>query len=203
MSDVAILAGKVVEQKRYQMVPARADLMPQGEILLPGVWKQLHDEGIFEMFFHDHPDMTFGQFVQVLSNPAEMVEFVCEVDADGNVQKAAAITMLTQITKTDVLRRAVGNFLLFRDYWNHKDSDEIAQVILKHWFVEVQLDVIVGVTPKANRAAVQFIHRAGFTSIGEIPLFTSYKGSLSPGVVSTQTFKEWDARRSETVAANG
>lgn len=210
MSDVTILAGQVIEgpattarpAKRYQMIPTRADLMPKGEILLPGVWKQLHDEEIFEMFFHDYPDMTFGQFVAVLSRPDESVEFVCEVDEAGNIVKAAAIAMLTQITKTATLNKAIGNFLLFRDYWNHHDSDEIGEVILRRWFVDMQLDVIVGVTPKANVAAIRFIRRVGFEQVGEIPRFCSYKGEVVPGVVSAQTFKEWDMRRQGMRTAN-
>ena len=180
---------------RYRIVPCRADQVPDGETLLPGLWRQLHDEGIFEMFFHDYPDLSFGQFVKCLSNPEEQLDAVVEVDSEGNITNLAALALLTQILLAPKVHRAIGNFLLFRKYWDHRESGVIGRVILSHWFGndKLALGVVAGVTPKLNRAALSFVHRMGFKSSGEIPDFCSYKGEVCPGVITRMTRAEWEA----------
>ena len=185
-------AGTTVRPSKYAVYPCRADLMPQGEVILPGIWKRLHDEKIFGMFFHDRPDITFGQFVNALSVLTEKVEVICELDDDGVIVDSAALTILTQIMVTPLIKRAIGNFLLFRKYWNGDDSIDIGRIGLRHWFTDFGLDIIVGTTPKLNRAALAYVHRLGFTSIGEIPDFASYKGQKCPTIISHLTKAEWE-----------
>lgn len=177
----------------YKVVPCRADLVANGEVMLPGLWKQLHDEGVFDMFFHDRPDLTFGQFVAALSDPAESLNAVVELDPTGNIVALAALSLLTQIFTTPLVRKGMGNFLLFKKYWDHRESTVIGKIILSNWFgdTELNLGVVAGVTPKLNRAALSFVHRMGFKSCGEIPDFCSYLGELCPGVVTRMTRAEW------------
>jgi RimJ/RimL family protein N-acetyltransferase len=175
----------------FRAVQARADLLPQGEILLPGLWKRLHDEGVFEMFFHDFPELTFGQFVQVLSNPTERMDVIVEQDEAGNIIDTVGLSLLTQIVEKPEMKRGVGNFLLFRKYWDGKASLEIGDTILANWFDHLGMDVIAGVTPKMNHAALKYIHRLGFQSVGEIPDFCLYRGQRCPAVVSHMSRVEW------------
>lgn len=183
----------VVTASKYIVVRARADLLVEGEVFLPGLWKQLKDEGVFEMFFHDHPELTFGQFVQALSNPAERLDVICEVAEDGvTITSLAALALLTQITVTPLLKRAIGNFLLFRKYWDHRESTVIGRVILDDWFKE--FDVIGGMTPKLNRAALSFVHRMGFRSVGEVPEFCSYLGERCNAILTCMRKSEWETR---------
>jgi hypothetical protein len=186
----------LVEQpvRSFKMWPASADQIPFGEIILPGLWKRMHDEGTFEMFFHDLPDLTFGQFVRCLSEPGEQVHIVCEMDGE-NIIDTAAIAMVTDIRITENVKRGLGNFLMMKAYWGHEQSDRIGSIILDAWFKE--LNVVVGVTPELNRHALSYVQHMGFQVVGSIPLFSSYHGALCAGIVTCQTRSEWMEHREE------
>lgn len=188
----------------YRMFPARADILPYGEAILPGLWQRLHDEGTFEMFFHDVPDLTFGQFVNALSRPEEQVHVVGLMDGPGEDAKildTAAIAMLTDIRVTDKVKRGLGNFILMRDFWAHADAARIGSVILDAWFRE--LTVIAGLTPQTNERALRYVQHMGFQITGMLPQFTSYRGQVCDAVVTAQTRREWMARREELSGLDG
>jgi len=183
------------EQKiSFKMVPARADLIMNGETVLPLIWKQMHEEGTFDMFFHDFPELNFGAFVRVLSEPNEQVHAVCVMQGDAVVD-IAAISMLTDIRYTELVKRALGNFLLFKKYWGHEDATRIGAIILDTWFKD--LETVGGVTPELNDRALRFIEEMGFTRLGVIPGFSSYRGEQCGSVATYQTRRMWMQRREE------
>lgn len=165
------------------VIPYFVDTAPAAEFTLPGLWTRLRDEGIFELFFHDHPDLTFGQFVKALSEGDTLIFMVAKKFADGRMEHMGMAT-LGQMLDTKLTKRAIAGFLFFKDYWNHRDADEAGGKILDHWFDVVGLDTIGGLTPKHNRPALAYIHRLGFVSVGEIPNWSILKGKVSAAVVS-------------------
>lgn len=165
------------------VVPYIVDRDPIGEIMLPGFWKRLHDEGIFELFFHDHPDMSFGEFVKSLSQPNDLIFMVGKSWSDGRLEHMGMAT-LSQILDNILTKRAVAGFLFFKDYWNHKDADEAGRKVISVWFNELKLTMIAGLTPKMNRPALAYIHRLGFLSVGELPNFCTFKGKAVAAVIS-------------------
>ena len=185
-----LITMPTVPRRRYAVFPARADLIQQGEIILPGLWHRLHDEGIFETFFHDFPDITFGQFVCMLSSPTDRIEVVCEVGEgpDAPIIDTAGIGLLTQIMKTATVSRALGNFLFFKSYWG-TESAILGRTLLDGWFKE--FDVIAGTTPELNHRAIHFVRGLGFREVGMIPDFSSYRRERCGSVVSSQTRREW------------
>lgn len=180
----------------FQMLPARADRVDHGEIILPVLWKQMHDEGSFEMFFHDFPALTFGQFVRLLSEPNEEVHAVCAMEGD-TIMDVAAIAMLTDIRITGEIRRALGNFLLFKKYWDSEQSTKIGLQILDGWFAH--LDTVAGVTPVTNERALRFAHKMGFVSVGVLPDFASYRGAPCGSMITFQTKKMWMQHRESLI----
>lgn len=181
-----------IAERTFKMLPARADVIEHGEIVLPSLYDQMKKEGTFEMFFHDFPDLTFGQFVKTLSEPGEYVHAVCVYENDAIVD-VAAIAMMTDIRYTDIVKRGLGNFLLFKKYWDSDQSTKIAALILDGWFA--QLNTVVGVTPETNERALRFIQHMGFKTIGALPGFASYRGALCASVASYQTKSMWLERR--------
>src|SRR5215472_13436469 len=65
--------------------------MPFTEQFLPGIWKRMHDDDTFGMFFHEGPDMTFGQFLQSIASPGQIIQIVCGHDKDGNAKEHAGL----------------------------------------------------------------------------------------------------------------
>lgn len=69
---------------------------------------------------------------------------------------------------------ALGNFALLKTVWGAR-AIEIGEMVLNLWFHmehggEMLWQTIGGVTPSANRRAIAFIRRLGFTLVGEIPV---------------------------------
>jgi len=168
--------------------------MPGTEVFLPGLWKRMHDDGTFNMFFHEGKEMTFFQFGAFLSVPNERVQLVLGSDSEGTIKDHAGLVILRNIYYTDTLKRAVGNFLFFKEYWNRHDTLKMGHAVLGHWFDKMEFDVIAGVTPRANRAAIQFIKRLGFQLAGDVPDFTVYDNKPCASVTSFMTKKMWEAK---------
>lgn len=192
------LATPPLTEKVFKMLPARADLVDRGEIVLPALWKQLHEEQTFDTFFHDFPEMNFGTFVRVLSEPDEQVHAVCLIENDAIVD-VCAIAMLTDLRVTEKVKRGLGNFLLFKKYWDSDQSVKIAALILDSWFAH--LNTVAGVTPALNLRAVRFIEKMGFTLLGEIPGFASYRGESCGSITSYQTKSMWMEHREALLGA--
>jgi len=170
--------------------------MPGMEVFLPGMWKRMHDDGTFAMFFHEGPEMSFTQFGAILASPTDRVQLIIGHDADGTAVEHAGMLILNHILINDQVKRAVGNFMFFREYWHRHDSMELGRAVLDHWFGVMGFDVIAGLTPRANRAAIQFIKRLGFQIVGDVPNFTTYEGKPSASATSFMTREIW-AKRSQ------
>lgn len=184
--------------KVFRLMPARADLIDNGEVVLPLIYKQMKDEGTFEMFFHDFPDLTFGQFVRVLSEASEQVHAVCLMEGE-QIRDIAALAMLTDVRVTDTVKRALGNFLLFKSYWGSDDAARVGAVILDAWFQH--LNVVAGVTPELNERALRFIERMGFVRLGTIPNFAAYRGKPCGSVATFLTRRLWMETREHLLGA--
>lgn len=183
------------EKLEWVIVDYNAATMPGAEVFLPGLWKRMHDDGTFKMFFHEGPEMNFCQFGAILASPSERVQLVIGHDAEGNAKEHAGLLILTHILANDVVKRAVGNFLFFHEYWNHHATMDLGRAVLDHWFGKMEFDVIAGTTPRANRAAISFIKRLGFQIIGDIPDFTMYEGVRCASANSFMTRDMWTKRK--------
>jgi hypothetical protein len=184
--------GKVAEWVVVDYNPA---VMPGAEIFLPGLWKRMHDDGTFGMFFHEGPEMNFCQFGAIIASVMDRkVQLVIGHDAEGTAIEHAGLLMLEHILYNDTVKRAVGNFLFFHEYWHRQDSLQLGHAVLNHWFGVMDFDVIAGVTPRGNRAAIAFIKRLGFQIVGDIPGFTIYDGKPCASASSFMTREMWAAR---------
>jgi RimJ/RimL family protein N-acetyltransferase len=185
--------GASGEKLEWVIVDYDAAKMPGAEIFLPGLWKRMHDDGTFAMFFHEGPEMSFVQFGTVLAS--SRIQLIIGHDSEGTAKEHAGLLMLDHILINENVKRAVGNFMFFREYWHRHDSLEIGHAVLDHWFLNMGFDVIAGITPRANRAAVQFIKRLGFQIVGDVPNFTMYEGKQCASATSFMTREMWLAKR--------
>ena len=166
--------------------------MPITEQFLPGIWKRMHDDDTFGMFFHEGPDMTFGQFLQSIASPGQIIQIVCGHDKDGNAKEHAGLLMLNHMILHDKVKRAAAHFCFFREYWNRHDSADIAFAAMQNWFDVKGFDTLVGTIPKQNRSANQFVKRCGWQVLGDVPMFTIYQGEPSAATVSYMTRSMWN-----------
>lgn len=189
-------AGKKLE---WMLVDYDAAKMPGSEVFLPGLWKRMHDDGTFNMFCHELPDMNFMQFVNVLTTKSYCrIQLVIGHDEEGTAKEHAGIVILDNILYNDHTKRAMGNFAFFKEYWHRNDSLQLGKAVMDHWFNNMKFDVISGLTPRNNRAAISFIKRLGFQILGDLPTFTTYEHKVSNSAISFMTAEMWMAKR-ETI----
>ena len=178
-----------VRKSRLEWVVVDLDLRVAngGETFLPGLWRRMHEDGTFSMFFHEGPESNFYNFMSMLSTLGEMLQLIVGHDEQGNAVEHAGFTLLRNVLQHEKCRRALGNFCFFKEYWNRHDSRDLGMTVLRDWFETKQADTIAGTTPSANHAALRFIKRLGFRVIGEVPSFTLYQGEQCASVVSYMT----------------
>ena len=131
----------------WRLLDYDAKLAVGGDIFLPGLWRRMHDDGTFQLFFHEGPEMNFWQFVSSLSDPNEKVQLVIGFDEEQKAVEHAGLVILNRILVNDKIKRACGNFLFFREYWHREDSLELGWVVLNNWFGVHKADTIAGTTP--------------------------------------------------------
>lgn len=178
-------------QREWLIVDYTPQTFAGGEVFLPGLWKRMHDDNTFELFFHEGPEMNFWQFVALLSEPSRKVQLVLGHNEKGDFVEHAGFVILDQILNAPGLRRAVGNFVFFKEYWNRHDSLDLGWAVLNHWFGKLDADNITGVTPEPNRAAIMFAKRLGFVEAARIPDFTVFGPMPCAGVFTYMTRQMW------------
>ena len=191
------IAGATGEKLEWILTDFDATKMPGLEIFLPGMWKRMHDDGTFKMFFHEGPEMTFMQFGAILASPLDRVQLIIGHDSNGDAKEHAGMVILNHILINEHVKRAVGNFMFFREYWHRTDSMDLGRAVMDHWFLTMGFEVIAGLTPRTNRAAISFIKRLGFQIVGDVPGFTVYDGNLSASATSFMTREMWLKKREE------
>lgn len=178
-------------KREWMLVDYTPQTFAGGEVFLPGMWERMHKDGTFELFFHEGPEMNFWQFVALLSEPSRKVQLVMGHNEKGDFVEHAGMVILDQILHTDFLRRVVGNFVFFKEYWNRHDSLDIGWAVLNHWFGKLDADNITGVTPETNRPALLFVKRLGFVEAARIPDFTVFGPAACAGVFTYMTRQMW------------
>lgn len=152
------------------------------------LYRKLVAQGLDRELLHGHAMME-EEFVELVSGEALTSIFV---DLGGHF---AGLAWLTNIEETETLKKGIGAFAFFREYWNPRITEQFGRMCLSQWFNVVGMDLVYGITPAPNRLARRFCQRVGFSYTAEIPEFVSYKGKTVGariGTLSKQKFNEKD-----------
>lgn len=174
--------------KERTMDALRIRAFPGGldAIDLEALWFRLVDDGLLRHVFHDGSVTDAEGFIAFAG---ETGRAFYAVYADGD---PAALFWLDGRAG----RSARIHFAVLRGFFG--SPARIIGFYVTDWLMSVTgsdglplLDVLVGVTPKTNRAAVRFIRDLGFTVLGEIPHASPLMAGRATGaVVSYITRKE-------------
>jgi RimJ/RimL family protein N-acetyltransferase len=157
------------------------------------LYKRLKEEGLWDIVFHESHDLSMLEFMNYFSKPTCLLQILCIVK-DGVIVDFAGMAWVSEIsTCAGAMTRALGSFLFFKLYQKPMYTDQFAEIILGYWFEKLGLDVIVGVTPEPNRAALVYVKRAGFTEVGRIPGYTTFNGEAVSAVITAMTKQQYKA----------
>jgi RimJ/RimL family protein N-acetyltransferase len=114
---------------------------------------------------------------------------------DNAQPELAGMGWINQITDTGLIRRGDVGMMFFRKFQQRSITREFTEQLIDYAFDVARLDVIHGMTPEPNRAALAFSRRMGFMQYGPIPLMCHYAGVPCAGVMSVMTKQDWNRRR--------
>jgi RimJ/RimL family protein N-acetyltransferase len=150
---------------------------------LVAIYHRLKDEGLWDVVFHDNPDMTLRGFIEFFGIPSVMMQVINIVDGD-KIQEMAAISWLSGVEQYGDRTRGVASFCVFKHYQTPVITDKMAKFVLDYWFDCLGMDIVVGMTPEANVQAVNFIKRIGFIESSRLPGYSRYQGKFTNCVIT-------------------
>lgn len=185
-------------KKEYQFQRGNLLLLPYdsrvgvyNEDALVGLYKRLKSEDLWDIVFHEDSGITLLKFMNFFSEGKALLQ-VLAISDGKNIVDIAGMAWIGDITRCGgILTRGVGAFVFFKDYQKPMYTDQFGEMILDYWFGPLGLDVVVGVSPESNRAALIYAKRSGFKEVGRLPNYTTFKGEVVTGVVTSMTKQEY------------
>lgn len=172
---------------RPAVVPWYSERERFPENILNLLYRKLVAQGLDREVLHERAMME-EEFVEFASGEALTSIFL---DLGGHF---AGFAWLTDVQESETLKKGVGAFAFFREYWNPRITEQFGSMCLGQWFNVVGMDLVYGITPTPNRLARRFCQRLGFEYTAEIPGFTSYKGHTVGARVGTMTRKRFNEK---------
>lgn len=148
--------------------------------VLSGIYRKFVEQGIDQQLLHNG-GVGEEEFVRFADEEALTYIFL---DLQG---KYAGIAWLTNVEETDTLRKGLGAFAFFKEYWHPSVTHVYGTMCLSQWFNILDFSLIYGITPAPNRPARRYCKRLGFEYSARIPGFVSYKGETVDAMVATLT----------------
>lgn len=176
-----------VLERRIAVIPYYKEKVSFPVGFLAGIFHKLVDQGIDKEFLHNG-GMTESEFVEFADKVALTSIFL---DMSGS---CAGFAWLTNVEETDTLKKGLGAFAFFREYWKPELTEAFGNICLGQWFNVLEYDLVYGVTPVPNRPARHYCKRIGFEYSARIPGFVSYHGKTVDAMVATMTRQQFNAK---------
>jgi RimJ/RimL family protein N-acetyltransferase len=190
MSEEAV--KKEFEWKRGNLllmpyVP-RVGNVPEETLVI--LYKRLKDEGLWDIVFHEDSKLTLTGFMNFFGSGQALLQVLCITNDKGYIEPVGMAWVAEIVLCGDILTKGIGSFLFFKDFQKPMYTDQFSEMILDYWFDYLNIDVIFGVTPEPNRAALIYVKRAGFKEVGRIPNYTTFDKQVVTGVITSMTKQE-------------
>lgn len=157
---------------------------------LVSLYDRLKFEGLYGTVFHDNPDMGLFGFMSFFNSPGVLLQILNYVQNDKIVD-VAALCWVVGVERYVDKTKAVASFVVFKDYQKPNYTSILADLAVGYWVNELEIDVVIGMTPALNKPAVRFVKRIGFEELCRIPGYTSLNGEICESVVTMMTKKRY------------
>jgi RimJ/RimL family protein N-acetyltransferase len=176
-----------VLEAQFQCVPyfVERDNFPPDTLRL--IYRKMVAQGIDREFLHNG-SIDEEEFVRFASEDALTSIFI---DMAGGF---AGIAWVSNVEETETMKKGLGAFAFFKEYWHPEVSKAFGDICLGHWFNVLEFDLIYGITPVQNRPARRYCQRLGFEYSAKIPGFVSYRGKTVDAMVATMTREQFNAK---------
>jgi hypothetical protein len=185
-------------KKEFQCKRGNLLLMPYDprvgnipEEALISLYKRLKAEGLWEIVFHEDSGLSLLKFMNFFSGGNGLLQILALTDSKDFLEPVGMSWIGDITTCAGILTRGIGSFVFFKDYQKPMYTDQFSEMILEYWFEVLGMNVVLGVTPEPNRAALIYVKRAGMKEVGRLPNYTTFQGEVVTGVVTSLTKEEY------------
>lgn len=182
-----------VVRGNIRLVPYNAIYDQQADAFLSYMWKRMQKDDVVDYYFPGQKETGFATFVRMMSGDAQVALVITDATSgQWNETVAGFITWTpSRMGANEVI---IAGFIFFREFWNHKTTDNAGAASFKYWFTETPAQVILGVCPSQHFAALRYNKRIGLHEVGRIPLAHLYKGEPCDAVLVAITKDEWQVK---------
>ena len=170
--------------EEFSLIPYAEENIPDS--VFHWFWNQMVEERLDKVVFYAGGVKNPYDFI-VLMKYNVLPTFVINSDS-----KPVALAWLSDFGN----RKAFAHFCVLKRAWGK--SKEIGLKVLEFWLNELDLNVVLGMTPTRNRMAIAFIKKLGMKVLGDIPMAISYRGNYESATISYITKEELKHGRQNT-----
>jgi RimJ/RimL family protein N-acetyltransferase len=172
------------------VIPYNANYDKDASSFLTWLWNRLRTEGLVEHYFPGEGETGFASLVKLFSGEGTQVAVVTTVTLDGQSDKMAGfITWSTM--PLGAKNVAMAGFIFFREFWDHKTTDDAGAAAFEFWFTKTDNEIVVGACPSLNRTAMRYNARIGLKEVGRIPTAHLFSGHECDAVLWCITKQQW------------
>ena len=189
--DEAVKKEYKFQRDNLILAPYDAKVANLPEEALITLYNRLKSENLWDIVFHEDTNVTLLKFMNYFSNGQALLQLLVVTDNKGEYIPAGLAWVSDIVVCSGIMMKGVGSFVFFKDFQKPMYTDQFSEMILDYWFNQLGLDLVVGVTPEPNRAAMLYVKRSGFKEVGLVPRYTTFKGAVVDGIVTAMTKDEY------------
>lgn len=151
------------------------------------LYARFKSDKTLDLLFYEH-SMSLKEWIDTYLDPQHCTLGCFKADATGKWD-LYGLGWINEVVRLGgkYLRGNIG-----QGFVRHAESPlRFGQMMLAWAFEQLNLDLLMGVTPAANRAACIFPRKLGFTMSGPVPCGTVWRGELAEVWISTMTKEQW------------
>ena len=163
-----------VSSQREQKTPNGVTVIPynalfdkESDKFLPWFWQRLKEDGLVSLYYPGQEDTGFAHFVRMLSGGAQVAIIVANDDAKQPGKPIGFVSWEPLALGSKVTASA--GFIFLKEFWDHKHSTDAANAIMKYWFTQTDIEVVLGIIASENHLAQRFMKRIGWNLRGTLP----------------------------------
>jgi RimJ/RimL family protein N-acetyltransferase len=154
-------------------------------------WETLQKDGLLELYYPGQADLSFPNFVRLLSGDVQVLLFVIK-NPEGEVMEFVGLATWAPL---DFGGTMVGNagFLFRPQFWDRQTTIEACRRGMQYWFEEMtpRLSMAIGMNASGNHLVQRFLHALGWTRVGQLPIPQFYAGQTSDMVLWYYTREQY------------
>ena len=187
------------DSKYVDVIPYNAYFDDNCRHWLFWLYDRLRKDDLLRLYYPniDGTDRAYPMFVRMMSSDTTQVLLVVLKDKQSN--EVADLVGIATWERMQFGPSTLGHagFIFLRDYWDHQTSMAAGRRIMQFWFEEMtdKLDIACGIIAKLNVLANRFVHRLGWTRVGELPNCQQYGGEPCDAVIWQITRQRYEETR--------